>query len=1030
MNGPRQWVRGLWPKVDMDAWSLVPAALMVALVCASAAAEPPRFNRDVRPILSNHCFACHGFDAHERKAGLRLDVREGATAVMKSGARAIVPGDAGASELMRRITSADAGERMPPVEIHKDLSAEQIEVLRRWIEEGAEYEAHWAYTPLGEVKKPAVGNEAWVANDVDRFVLAKLEARGIAPSPQADRVTLIRRVTLDLTGLPATAEEVDAFVKDQSADAWEKVVDRLLASPHYGERMAAYWLDLVRYADSVGYHGDQEVTVWPYRDYVIKAFNENMPFDRFTRENLAGDLLPESTREQKIASAYNRLGMMTAEGGSQPKDFLARYAADRVRTTSVAWLGSTMGCAECHDHKFDPFTAKDFYSFAAFFADIKEPGVYSGYMEGVWGESLALTTPEQEAELARIDREIMEAERALVTSTPELEAAQRAWEARLAQPTPWRALTATAIETKSGVEFKLLEDGSYLASGPNPGEEIYTFIAETDLPGITALRVELLPDDSLPSKGPGRAGNGNLVLNRIAIRANGQEVTLGSASATHSQAEYLIEHALVDNGQLGWAILPKAGERLAGVFETVGDVGDGGTMRLVITMAQTYGYQHTIGRFRISVTNAPRPVRADTDLADEIAAIVRTPYEERTREQRDKLAEYYRSIAPELGAVRNRLRDLREERKKVERSIRQMPITVATTPREMRVLPRGNWMDETGEVVQPAIPAFLGAVSRTDERLTRLDLANWLTSEDNPLTARVLANRVWYLQFGRGLSDRLDDVGSQGAAPTHPDLLDDLARGFVDSGWDVKALVKRIVMSNTYRQSSQPRPELRQSDPFNRLLARQNRYRLEAEAVRDHALAVSGLLVRTIGGRSVRPYQPKGYYAQLNFPAREYEVDTGDHLYRRGVYTHWQRTFLHPMLKAFDAPSREECAAQRARSNTPLAALTLLNDPTFVEAARIFARRIVTEAGDDPEARATWAYKQALGREPGDEVRAILVEVYREHRAQYEADPAAAMALVNVGASATPAELNVAELAAWTSVARVILNLHEGITRY
>jgi len=989
------------------------------------------FNRDVRPILTRHCFICHGLDAHKRKAGLRLDTPAGATALLKSGHHAIVPGDEMTSELVRRITAGDPEDRMPPAEEHSDLTVAEISLLRRWVRQGGRYETHWAYAPLDQPAPPDVHHKDAVVNAIDRYVLAGLEQSGIEPAGLADRRTLIRRLSLDLTGLPPQPRLVSAFVHDPRPDAYERLVDHLLDSPHYGERMAEYWLDLVRYADSVGYHGDQDITVWPYRDYVIHAFNDNMPFDRFTRENLAGDLLPHPTRAQRIAATYNRLGMMTAEGGAQAKDYLARYAADRVRTTAETWLAATMGCAQCHDHKFDPYTMKDFYCFAAFFADIKERGVYtSTYSQGVWGDMMLLPTETQATELSRLKRSIAETHTQLNTPTPDLAASQARWEKRIAQPTRWSVLHVEQAVSEHGATIQPLDDGSWLVSGPSPDMDTYTFTVRTTMRDISAFRLELLPHDSLPRHGPGRASNGNLVLNRFTVTADGSPLNITDASATHSQRDYHVEHALVDNGKYGWAILPKTGQRLAAVFETSSKIGDGEPVELVFTLRQTYGYQHTIGRLRLSATSAPGPLRVEAEPDEDIAAIVRTPPGERTEAQRTRLAAYYRSIAPGLAPVRDRLRELEQAKQALTAKIEKMPKTVATKPRVMRILPRGNWMNETGPIVEPAIPEVFGRLNHPGRRATRLDLAHWLTAPDNALTARTFSNRIWYLLFGQGLSPRLDDLGSQGTAPIYPALLDYLAYRFIHSGWDVKGLVKLIVMSRTYRRSSKPTATMREKDPLNRHLARQGRFRLDAEAVRDHALAVSGLLDQSIGGRSVRPYQPQGYYAQLNYPIRKYQADTGRQQYRRGVYMHWQRTFLHPMLKAFDAPSREECTAERPRSNTPLAALTLLNDPTFVESARAFAQRIMTEAEGDVATRLDWAFEQTLSRPPHADVKAVLIEIYRKHLAQYRNDPEAAEKLLNVGLSPHPAQLGRAELAAWTSVARVLFNLHEVVTRY
>jgi len=777
------------------------AALGPLFSAGLAGAAEISFDRDVRPILAEHCFACHGPDAGSRAADLRLDLREGALAD-RDGTRAVVPGNTGASELVTRIRSTDPDVIMPPPETNKRLTDAQKAILEQWIAAGAEYQSHWAYRPLVRPDLPA---GAAADNPVDAFVDAALAARGIAPAPEADRVTLARRLAFDLTGLPPEPAEIDAFVNDTRPDAYVLLSARLLASPHHAERLAAWWLDLVRYADSVGYHGDQEISMWPYRDWVLDAFAANMPFDQFTREQLAGDLLPGATRPQRVAAASNRLNMMSAEGGGQDKEYHAKYASDRVRATAGAWLGSTLGCAECHDHKYDPFTTRDFYAFAAFFADVAERGIYHGSNgNGIWGEMMRLPTPEQEAE-------------------------QRQLEAALAAVTP-------------------------------PAEEA-------------------------------------------------SEEEKKQAAAAREAAKKALDAA----------------------------------------------------------------------VAKQVA----------------------------------------------------MPATVSKPPRTVRILPRGNWMDDSGEVVLPATPAFLPAAPGGDgeARRTRLDLAEWMTAADNPLVPRVLANRLWALAFGEGLSRRLDDHGSQGEPPSHPELLDWLACELRDGGWDIRHVLRTILTSQAYRRSSTPGAGHREADPENRLLARQNRHRLDAENVRDVALAASGLLDRTIGGASVKPYQPAGYWAYLNFPKRTYQADSGSALYRRGLYVHWQRQYLHPALMVFDAPSREECTAKRPRSNTPLQALVLLNDPQFVEAARALAATTLAAAGTDPLPRARFMLRRAIGREPLDAEVGVVADLAERQRETFAGDPAAAQGLLGVGAAPVPAELDPVELAAWTAAARVVLNLGEAYTR-
>ncbi|MEX1229989.1 MAG: PSD1 and planctomycete cytochrome C domain-containing protein [Planctomycetaceae bacterium] len=774
--------------------SVLAMILISPVAVESADSLAIRFNRDVRPILSDKCFTCHGPDEKQRQADLRLNTREGllGSADEKS-TGVVIPRNLDGSELIRRIRST-GDERMPPPGEGKPLTAREIEILERWVAEGAEWEGHWSFQPIVRSLPPRVQDSDWMRNPIDAFLLARWEEEHITPADETDRVTLIRRVYFDLLGLPPTPEEVDDFVNDTDADAFEKVVDRLLASPHFGERLAVQWLDAVRYADTVGYHGDQERSISPYRDYVINAFNANLPYDQFTREQLAGDLLPDATLWQKVASGYNMLGMTTIEGGAQAGEYLAKYAADRVRTTSLVWLGLTFGCAECHDHKFDPMIMHDFYGLAAFFADVREQGVGNPAAE------LAVPTTKQAEQMARFDTE------------------------------------------------------------------------------IAALKAA----------------------------ASSEEVAKQIESLEQQKAEFL-------------------------------------------------------------------------------------------------------------------------------KSVRFTIATVSAEPRKMRILPRGNWLDSTGEVVAPAVPSFLPAYQQTGDALRRInreDLATWLMSSENPLPSRVMVNRLWKIAFGKGLVRTLDDFGSQGDRPMHPELLDWLAAEFRDSGWDVKHVLRLMVTSSAYRLSSTPTQELRELDSENRMLARQHRQRIDAEHVRDVMLATSGLLVERLGGVSARPYQPAGYYAYLNFPEREYVSDTGERQYRRGVYVHWQRTYLHPALIAFDAPSREECTADRPVSHTPLSALVMLNDPSSIEAARMLAVRTIREGGDSLDGRLRFGFRTVLSREPElRELKSLAVLWKREHE-RYEQNPAAAEELLTVGLTPKPNDINILDLAAWTSVARAIFNLNETITRY
>ncbi|RFC44562.1 MAG: Protein of unknown function DUF1553/DUF1549/Planctomycete cytochrome C [Verrucomicrobia bacterium] len=838
-------------------------AITLFLLCAFpvlvGAAESPvpsriEFNRDVRPILSDNCFSCHGNDPAHRKAKLRLDRREDAL-----GQKAFVPGQPEASLLVERILSADEDELMPPPDSHKKLNGRDKEILKRWIAQGAVYQQHWSY------EKPVRASVPAGANGVDVLVRGRLEEIGLKPSPEADRRTLIRRLYADLLGLPPKPGEVSEFVNDPAPDAYPRLVDRVLKNPHYGERLAIGWLDVVRYADTIGYHSDTPRNVWPYRDWVIRSFNANKRFDRFTLEQVAGDLLADASQETRVGSAFNRLLLSTEEGGAQAKDYEQRMLTDRVRAIGAAWLGQTTGCAQCHDHKFDPFTQRDFYSLGAFFADISEPIV------GRREDGMVVAEQAQLEQLAKFDASLDKAKKGFETIRPQLETAQKQWEADL-------------------------------------------------------VRYE----GTLPELRPGA----------------------------------------------------KASE-------------------------------------------------ADVQRARKVAAALAKDSKGRSRAEQDTVREYFHAqgtvlFKPEIEALAKAQR----ERDGFYGPLAKCLVSVSSPQkRTVRILPRGNWMDESGEIIKPGLPHYLPQPRVEGRELTRLDLAQWLVARENPLTARAVMNRLWKQFFGIGLSKVSDDLGAQGETPPNQALLDWLACEFMESGWDVQQMVRTIVTSATYRQVSTPTKEQLAADPYNRELARQSPFRLDAELVRDHALATAGLLVPKIGGPSVKPYQPDGYWENLNFPTRTYDADKGEGQYRRGLYTWWQRSFLHPSLLAFDAPSREECSAERNRSNIPQQALVLLNDPTYVEAARAFAARILRECQGDATARLRWAWQEALQRDPREEELKTMRPLVDERLASYRADPSAADSLLKVGFSPVPEGVDRAELAAWTHVARILFNLHEAITR-
>jgi hypothetical protein len=1030
---------------------LTVATLMAGRAMAATPAPALSFNRDIRPILSENCFHCHGPDGNRREAELRLDVRESAVEAL-----AWVPGQPDQSEAIRRIFAADPDDRMPPADSHRSLTDAQKALVKRWVAEGAGYEAHWSYVPPRRPALPTAtgGNDRAGAaaeenpHPVDAFIDATLAREKLKAAPEADRRTLIRRLSLDLTGLPPDAADVAAFVASRDPHAYEKLVRQYLASPHFGERLAIPWLDLVRFADTIGFHNDVALRYWPYRDYVINAFNRDLPFDQFTREQLAGDLLPGSTIEQRVGSGYNRLHRISGEGGIQDKEYFAKYAADRVRTTATVWLGSTLACAECHDHKFDPFTAKDFYRFAAIFSDLKEKGAYNlsgGFTRENLTEEPIFESPAQQEELQRLEAEVAAAAADLkAVPDAELAAGLATWEAETlaasaAGTLAWRVQTPLRAVSSAGTPLTIEpEDKSVVAGGRNPIHDTYEVTIPVPDEQITAVRIEAVADARFPGDEVSRAGSSFFIaeIEVAGVAAGAPPVPLRVGSArTNGGTEpgYPVAAAVDGDPATALSFVRKRGGAIAVDLAEPWRGGPGAALTVRIRHAKQHPYQH-LGRFRMSTHTRPKPEAHADGAPEPVLKALNVAAAERKPAEVKELAAYYRTIAPELEARRERHLRAVNARDALLLRLPSLPVSRSVPPRPMRVLPRGNWMDDSGDLVEPGVPAFLRQIEPRDgRRVSRLDLADWLVAPDNPLTARTFVNRLWRLYFGEGLTRTLEDLGSQGEWPTHPELLDWLAVEFRESGWRIKHLVELIVTSRAYRRASVAAPDVEERDPANRFLARQNRFRLEAELVRDTALAVSGLLVRTIGGPSARPYQPAGYYAPLNFPKREYVPDVGDGLYRRGVYTHWQRTFLHPSLMAFDAPSRDECTANRSISNTPLQALVLLNDPTFVEAARVFAARILREGGGAPGAstaqKLTWAFERTLARPPTDEEQRVLTGLLERQRVRYAGDAAAARELVTVGDSPVPGDLPLPELVAWTAVARTLINLHETITR-
>ena len=1057
---------------------------LLGLMAAQQQARKVDFTRDVQPILADNCYACHGPDESKRMAGVRLDTKEGAFAKVATG-QVIVPGDPAASRLFARISHAKPALRMPPAAFGKTPTAEQIATLKLWIEQGAPWVTHWSYTPPQRSPEPAVKNAKWARNAIDRFVLAKLESEGLAPQAEAPRTTLIRRLAYDLTGLPPTPEEVTAFLNDKRPDAYERLVDHYLASPHYGERMTMMWLDLARYADTHGYHIDSHRDMHHWRQWVIDSFNRNQRFDEFTQWQIAGDLMAKPTREQLLATGFHRNHMINFEGGAIPEEYLVEYVVDRVETTANVWMGMTMGCARCHDHKYDPIKQKEFYEFFAFFNNIDEKG-----LDGRRGNAdpmLRLSTPAQEQRLKAVlsDIEVFEALTDERTIAPSVEAWER------------KALDALAKPERSGLQLHWEADNSFsdasgnyrhaivergevtFAEGPVQrsavfsGEAQMRYAAPGDMAGTLAsnkpwtaafwFRPSSIQECGLlQMREPGEAKRGIEILNEasqpIGDLRRGVKIALRIANRWPDDALYVRTRDFV------WTTAKEAGS----TWHHAGVVYDGSGKASGVTLyidGQPVAMEAMRDTLRTPVVSQ-RPLEiGNKELGspykgqlDDIriygralpgAALLQlgeqepvrsafalnpgVPFGKRPRESRLRIADYYlRHAAP--SSEREDYASLMARRDERDALLKEIPNTMVMaerpTPRPTYVLGRGDYRNKTVEV-KATTPAMLPPMPANLPR-NRLGLAQWLTSREHPLTARVTVNRFWQMYFGTGIVKTAEDFGTQGDPPSHREMLDWLAVEFIESGWDVKALQRLILTSATYRQSSTVPPGMAERDPENRLLARGPRFRMPAEMVRDTALAASGLLNARIGGESVRPYQPPGVWEEISYgdvySAQQYEQDHGDALYRRSMYTFWKRTAPPTSLAAFDAPDREKCVARRARTNTPLQALVTLNDPQFIEAARALALRARKESAGDA-ARLRRAFLLATARPPSSKEMSVLSALLKDERAHYTAKPDEATKLVSVGESPAPADVPKPELAAWTMVASAILNLDEVVTK-
>lgn len=1005
--------------------------------CADRPA-PVDYATQIKPLLLRHCVSCHGQKEHQ--SGLRLDA---SSLLMKGGDRgpAVVPGKSGESPLYQALVGEGDVSQMPAE--GPPLADEEIALFRRWIDEGAKAPAeepaqtlkgrdHWAFQPIVRPAVPKVDQAERVRNPIDAFILARLEKEGIAPSDEADRATLIRRLSLDLRGLPPTLAEVEAFLEDDRPGAYERLVDRMLASPHYGERWGRNWLDAARYADSNGFTIDSPRAIWSYRDWVIDAINADLSFDRFTIEQLAGDLLPKHSTEQLVATGFHRNTLINEEGGTDKEQFRVESIVDRVNTTGTVFLGLTVGCAQCHEHKYDPISQREYYDLFAIFNNCDEPDI-------------RVPSDEQSQALAALDREISGVEKPLKEHDARFLAGLPQWVAQVAaQPAPsWMVLEPASFRTEMGAVLTQLDDKSLVVDFSVPANDNYVVELNVPLDEITAIRLETLTHASLPMMGPGRGDNGNFVLSEFQVQAAPlaasnaaapKAVPLAAVVADHSQDGYPASYAIDGNVKTGWAVNVNSGslnvDREA-VFFPAEPIRNAGRSKLTVTLRQNhFDANYLVGRFRLSASGAPADALR---IPAAIRRIAQTPEEKRTPQEREELQAAFKSTDTERATMSAKLDALRSQR---EQMVKTIPTTLILrerkTPRESHILLRGDFLRQ-GARVYGGVPDVLPPLAAESKTPTRLDLARWLVDPGNPLTSRVTVNRFWQGFFGIGLVETENDFGTQGALPSHPQLLDWLADEFMRRGWSVKELHRLIVTSATYRQSSELRDDLAARDPANRLLARQSRLRMEAEVIRDLSLAASGLLCRKMRGPGVYPPQPEGIYA-LTQQKKSWPESQGDDRYRRGLYTYFWRSSPYPMLPTFDAPDANTACTRRPRSNTPLQALTLANDRSFFEMAQALAQRIQSAGMSSAEEKLRYAFRVCLSRQPSDAELGRLAAFYAEERnSPTQGAPAPAVAGAQSAAAGTadsgaPAAAANDE-AAWVAVARVLLNLDEFITR-
>ncbi|MEQ1825102.1 MAG: PSD1 and planctomycete cytochrome C domain-containing protein [Pirellula sp.] len=998
--------------------------------------ETISFTRDIRPILSDLCFACHGPDPAHRKADLRLDLHEGAMTV-------ITTSSADSSELVRRMLSHDVDERMPPSKSVKQPTQDQIKKIQQWINEGAKWQEHWSFAPLVKPNVPvaADANKTMVRNPIDHFVQQQLNARGWTPAPEADRRTLIRRVAIDLTGLPPSIDEVDRFVADTSPDAYEQVVSRLLQSKAFGERMAWDWLDAARYADSNGYQGDSERTMWPWRDWVVRAFNENLPFDQFTVWQLAGDMLPNATMEQKLATAFCRNHMINGEGGRIAEENRVDYAMDMTETMGTVWLGLTLNCCRCHDHKFDPIKQEEYYRFLAFF---NQTPVDGAGRDPKTAPILRVPTPEQRSILDAIAAEIASAEGKISSRSKELAVAQAEWEngLRAAHPTPaWDIalpITAKALKQTMGIE----KDQTIVTFGDNPDNDTYEIELDTHAKRVAAIRLDALQHKSMTKNSLSRAESGNFVLTSLEVyrvpknsgtnsadsNPNRIPLKLSDAQATFEQGEHKARTAIDDDPTTGWAVWEgRVVDRPhSAIFRLEEPIRlDEGERLLVFMRHDSMNAQHNMGYFRLSTSDVyPETVEPFDPAFDSALAKSES---DRSKPERELVIKQHQQSDSLYSTLEKELTGLKERQRNEKGKIPEVMIMAERDkPRDTFMLQRGLY-NEPGKKVTAGVPGSLPPLFE-GANVDRLAMARWLVSPNQPLTARVIVNRFWQQFFGTGLSKTVEDLGSQGEIPRYLELHDWLAAEFRDSGWNTKRLLELIVTSHTYRQSSRfSDSPIAQDDPENRYLARGARFRMPSWMIRDQALAVSGLLVDRLGGPSVNTYQPEGVWEEATFGNKKYRRDSGDSLYRRSLYIFWRRIIGPTMF--FDNAARQVCTVKVTRTNTPLQALFVLNDVTFVEAARALAASTFNSKTRSDTDRIDHIYQCVLARRPSPQEQEVLLKALDRSRIQFAKQSGQVRALLAVGESKVGVDIDQTELASWTALSLAVLNLDETLTK-